>query len=293
MKKVKTLFLFLLVLATCGIHAQKIENTLAFNVNGRSRVYYLHIPKNIGKNAPLVFVLHGYGGTAKEMIEFSGMNNVADKNGFAVCYPQGNFGADNKNSWNAGYSNDNVDDVKFLTELAAFLQKKYVLSKQNTFCTGMSNGADMCYVLACKRPDVFAAVAPVAGCMMENTFDNCNPATTIPVFEIHGTDDEITLWMGDANYSEKYGAYLGTRKIVDFWLKHNDCNQSEMEVLPDTNKDDKSYVVAEKYTGNSIRNQVWLYTLVGGKHDWPGSWGNMDITAAEEIWSFFQQFINN
>lgn len=293
MKRIGVLVLSLLVISTINVFAQKIENTLTFDVDGRQRVYYLHFPENLSENAPLVFVLHGYGGSAKGMIEFSGMNKVADKNGFAICYPQGNYGIDKKNSWNAGYSNDDVDDVKFLSELASFLQKKYNLSQQNTFCTGMSNGADMCYVLACSSPNVFAAVAPVAGCMIETTYNNCKPAQTIPVFETHGTDDEITLWMGDANYSEKYGAYFGTRKVIDLWIKHNNCTQLEMEVLPNKNNDDKSYVVAEKYTGNTIRNQVWLYTLVGGKHDWPGSWGNMDIVAADEIWFFFQQFINN
>lgn len=291
MKRDKSLFLFLLILISFTIRAQKVEPKLTFTIDGRSRVYYLHIPENIEEKVPLVFVLHGYGGTAKELIEFSGMNKVADKNGFAVCYPQGNCGEDGKNSWNAGYSNDNVDDVKFITELAVFLQKKYSLSKQNTFCTGMSNGADMCYVLACRRPDVFSAVAPVAGCMMESTFENCNPSKAIPVFEIHGTDDDITLWMGDADYSEKYGAYLGTQKIIEFWVNHNNCTLSKKEFLPDNNKIDKSFVIAEKYSGNTIRNQVWLYTLIGGKHDWPGSWGNMDIIAAEEIWEFFQQFI--
>ena len=157
----------------------------------------------------------------------------------------------------------------------------------------MSNGADMCYVLACNAPDVFAAVAPVAGCMMESTFNSCKPSEFIPVFETHGTDDDITFWMGDADYSEKYGAYFGTRKVIEFWIEKNKCKYSLKEVLPDKTKEDKSYVVAEKYTGATRENQVWLYTLVGGKHDWPGSWGNMDIVIAEEIWAFFQQFVIN
>ena len=36
--------------------------------------------------------------------------------------------------------------------------------------------------------------------------------------------------------------------------------------------------------------EVWLYEVVGGGHDWPGSNGNMDINASEEIWSFFSQY---
>ena len=37
-------------------------------------------------------------------------------------------------------------------------------------------------------------------------------------------------------------------------------------------------------------NEVWLYEVVNGGHDWPGSWGNMDIESSVEIWEFFSQY---
>lgn len=262
-----------------------------FEIDGRKRLYYLHIPDKLPQNAPLVFTLHGYGGTAKSMMEYAKMNGVADQNGFAVCYPQGYLGGDNKNSWNARYSNDEVDDVKFLSELAKYLQKEYQLNSKNTFATGMSNGADMSYMLACHAPDIFAAVAPVAGCMMQSTFEACTSLKTIPILEIHGDKDGITLWDGDANYSEKYGAYLGTRRIIDFWVEKNKTIQTTIDTLFDFNQSDGSYVVTEKHLGGAQNNQVWLYKLVGGKHDWPGTWGNKDIQTAEVVWDFFKQFI--
>lgn len=262
-----------------------------FKIDGRGRVYYLYIPDNLKDDAPLVFVLHGYGNSARGIIEFSKMNPFADTYGFAVCYPQGVLGDDNKNSWNAGYSNPGVDDVKFLSSLATNLQKEYNLSSKNTFATGMSNGADMCYVLACQCPDVFSAIAPVAGCMMESTFNTCNPSKPIPIFEIHGTDDDITLWNGDAAYSDIYGGYMGVRKTFKFWIKQNDCKLIKRDILPDHSKDDNSFVISESYYGGVEKNEVWLYTIIGGKHDWPGSWGNMDIVATEEIWYFFTRFI--
>ena len=37
--------------------------------------------------------------------------------------------------------------------------------------------------------------------------------------------------------------------------------------------------------------EVWLYEIVGGGHDWPGSWGgNMDVNISAEIWKFFNQY---
>ena len=296
-------FLLLPIFACVGLkesntnssQAKIIANSIAkeriFEIDGRKRVYYLHLPENLAQNAPLVFTLHGYGGTAKSMMDYSQMEEVANKNGFVVCYPQGYLGMDGKNSWNARYSNDAIDDVKFLTELAKYLQKEFQLSTQNTFSTGMSNGADMSYMLACHAPDVFAAVAPVAGCMMQTTFDTCTSVKTVPILEIHGDKDDITLWDGDANYSEKYGAYLGTRSIINFWVNKNKTTQTSIDTLFDFDKTDDSYIVAEKHFGGTQNNQVWLYKLVGGKHDWPGTWGNKDIHTGEVVWSFFEQFL--
>lgn len=267
------------------------QETFATTIDGHERTYTVYIPIDIPENAPLVFVLHGYGGDAKSMMEYATMNPLADQHKFAVCYPQGNFGLDEKNSWNAGYSNDDIDDVKFLSTLAKALQRKYSLSLQNTFCTGMSNGADMSYVLACEAPHIFRAIASVAGCMMESTYRRCMNSIPVPIFEIHGTDDEITLWNGDPYYSEKYGAYLGTENIVKFWADHNVCREITQDTLVNKNTADGSYVTTTKYTSVIHNREVWLYTLVNGKHDWPGSWGNMDFIASEAIWSFFSKHL--
>ncbi len=283
--------LLLLLFFSSGMPFQASAQERSFEANGLTRSYFLHLPDNLPKDAPLVFTLHGYGGTAPGIMEFSGMNAVADQYGFAVCYPQANMGEDGKPSWNAGYSNPGVDDVSFLASLAQYLQKKYQLSSVNTFCTGMSNGADMSYVLACQKPAVFSAIAPVAGCMMQSTFAHCAGEPPVPVFEIHGTKDDITLWEGDANYSDKYGGYLGTVEIIDFWVEKNECNKLIIDTLTNTNLSDSSFVVSKKYTEGKANHEVWLYQLVGGKHDWPGSWGNMDFVASEEIWAFFSRFV--
>ena len=33
-----------------------------------------------------------------------------------------------------------------------------------------------------------------------------------------------------------------------------------------------------------------MYRVNGGGHDWFGTWGNMDITSAVEMWNFWSQF---
>jgi len=267
-----------------------------FNMSGHSREYYLHIPQDLSSDAPLVFVLHGYSGSAASIRSYSGMNRTADENGFAVCYPQGTKDQWDNSFWNVGYEfhqSLDVDDVGFITELARYLQSEYNLSPQKTFCTGMSNGGDMSYLLACQASDVFSAIAPVAGCMMEWIYSSCQPSSPIPVFEIHGTDDGITYWSGDMSNNQRYGAYLGVTEAIQFWVERNNCTQSTIDTLPNINLSDGSFVVRERYTEGVNNNQVWLYKVINGGHDWPGSSGNMDISATEEIWNFFNLALNN
>jgi polyhydroxybutyrate depolymerase len=61
------------------------------------------------------------------------------------------------------------------------------------------------------------------------------------------------------------------------------------ENFPNTSTNDGSTVSSEKYGAENSCTEVWLYTVQGGGHDWPGAYGNMDIEASREAWLFFQQ----
>ena len=154
----------------------------------------------------------------------------------------------------------------------------------------MSNGADMSYRLACEASSVFKAVASVAGCMFEWAINSCSPDNPIPVFEIHGTNDNITLWEGDAYYY--YGAYVGVETTFEFWSQLNVTTESIIDTLPNLDTQDGSYVISHKNINGINNNEVWLYEVVNGGHHWPGAYGNMDISASDEIWYFFNNIIS-
>ena len=194
-----------------------------FSYDGLSREYYLYLPDSIEVDSPLLFVFHGYSGSASGIMNYSGLNQIADDNGFAVCYPQGLIDEWDYAFWNVGYDwhvDETVDDVGFSTSLAQYLQIEFNLSDQNTFSTGMSNGGDMSYLLACQASDVFKAVAPVAGCMMTWLYNSCAPVNPIPVFEIHGTDDDVTWWDGaDEINNDGYGPWESVDTTFNFWTQ--------------------------------------------------------------------------
>ena len=277
-----------------------------FLSGGLEREYMLYIPQSAEKNSPLVFMLHGLGSTHTIIMNYSQMNQVADKHGFVVCYPQGIRGAENTRHtkkgtpfWNVGYEthkNETVDDVSFIKSLAIYLQQEYNLDPEKTFCAGMSNGGDMSYLLGCEAPYIFKAIAPITGCMMGWIYDSCNKNDPVPVFQVHGTADKTTYYDGDVDNRDKWGVYMGVETTINFWVDRNECKEVNIDTLPDIDRNDGSIVITEKYTGGRNNNEVWFYKVINGDHEWPPGWpvksGNGDLNTSEEIWKFFQHFIN-
>ncbi|MGK0390636.1 MAG: polyhydroxybutyrate depolymerase [Maribacter sp.] len=261
-----------------------------------AREYIYYHPSTAPENCPLVFVCHGYTGTAQGIMDYSQFNDLADEFGFAVCYPQGIEDSFGNTFFNVGYdfqNNETVDDVSYLQNLTAHLQGNYSLSTNDIFCTGLSNGGDFAYMLACQASETFKAVAPVAGMILQDIMDDCNPTREVSIFEIHGTDDDVTYFEGDPNNVDEWGAYPSIPATIDFWKNLYALDDNNNEELPNTAPNDGSTVTSDKYTNEQSCTQVWLYTVNGGGHDWPGAWGNMDISASREVWNFFDQLCDS
>ena len=259
-------------------------------IDGIERRYMLYLPENLKPGAPLLFVLHGYGATCN-LVEDKGFGAAADKYGFAVCYPEGSKDGRGNHSWNVGYpfqESMTVDDISFLEKLAAKLQKEHNLSKKNTFCTGMSNGGEMCYLLAYSKQKTFRAVAPIAGLTMAWMPQQYKHTRSIPLFEIHGTQDRVSEWTGDMENKGGWGAYLPVPDAVQYWVKRNNCTSETIEELP-LRYPDSHKVIVHKYSDPKKGNDVWLYEVVNGVH----SWFNEDMNTAEEIWKFFSKYLED
>ena len=255
-----------------------IPQAHTFSHGGLLREYYIYEPSTAQESPPLVFLLHGFTGSALGISSYSGMNALADEHGFVVCYPQGTSDQNGDNFWNVGYNfhdDISVDDVSFIVSLAGYLQSEYGYDASNTFVSGMSNGAEMSYKLACEADGLFNAIAPVAGTMFGVSWGSCSPGP-VPVLEIHGTNDNVTLWDGD--YNDTYwGPYPGTEEVIGFWAENNDCTSNEDIFLNGMG------TIKHRYFDCAGNAEVWLYEVVGGGHDWPGY-------SSQEIWDFFSGY---
>ena len=260
------------------------------------REYIYYHPQNAEENCPLVFVCHGYSGTAEEIMNYSEFNLLADQYGFAVCYPQGIQDANGSTFFNVGYdfqNNETVDDVSFLEELTSDFVAMNSIDSNKVFCTGMSNGGDLCYLLACEASETFAAVAPVSGMILQDIMNDCSPTNSVSILEIHGTQDNITYFEGDPQNQDGWGAYPSIPATVNFFTELYGLELLSSGLFPNLYPNDGSDVSYDKYGLENSCAEVWLYTVNQGGHDWPGSFGNMDINASLQAWLFFDQLCSS
>ncbi len=258
-------------------HKRETE-TIKFMHNGIEREYIVHLPGNI-KDAPLVFVLHGYGGNIRYTKQYLGFDEVADKNGFAVCYPQGLSGKEKSDPyWNANMEEGN-DDIGFLSSLVVELVATYGLDEERVYVSGYSNGGFMSYTLALNAPEIFKKAAVVSGLISELDWENRQSAQPISILHIHGAKDEVIEIENSRHYN------MSVEEIVTFFANLNgNTNYSEEKI--------GHFATLMKYTGvqdsGKTDYETWYYRIENAGHEWPKKQGS-DIEAAEAIWAFFDR----
>ncbi len=56
--------------------------------------------------------------------------------------------------------------MAYLEDLIDLFTTDGSVDPDEVFCTGMSNGGDFCYLLACEASESFLGVAPISGMIM-------------------------------------------------------------------------------------------------------------------------------
>lgn len=272
------------------------------------RTALVYAPENLPDAAALVIVMHGYGSSAERIMAYTGFNELARQHGYIVAYPQGTLDKQENAFFQVGYefhAESQVNDVAFIRDLVAHLVARYPIDVRQVFASGMSNGGDMSYLLGCKAADMFRAVAPVAGTMMVSTDQNCRPSQALSVLAISGTADNITLYSGDLANVDGWGAYLGVEEVIDGWAAREGLERARHERKRYRYNDPIDIVT---YASANSAQQVVLYRVQGGGHDWPGarfSWWDLrrvvsritmgfgkhsEFDATAEIVDFFNGF---
>jgi polyhydroxybutyrate depolymerase len=256
---------------------------------GLTRTYILHIPPGYDgtKALPLVFVLHGRGGTGKSMIG-TGMSARADQANFIVVYPDG---TGDPSGWNSGLNEDSritADDVGFFKALIDKFGKELGVDPARVYAAGFSGGAIMTYRLGAELTDQFAAIAVVEGAMANKQPDGSwltipNPSGPMAVIIFHGQKDtHIPYNGGQGNGAGKLFAAPVT-DAVNSWVKDDGCTDT-----PTTTTVGGGNVTRQDYVGCIAGSEVAFYAIANGEHAWPTPQHN-GISATNLIWEFFSK----
>jgi polyhydroxybutyrate depolymerase len=269
------------------------------------RTYIVHIGRSyVPENpVPLIFVLHGGGGSGNSMPGYTGFNAIADRENFILVYPDGI-----ENHWNDGRESnlyttfvENTDDVGFISALIDRLLLDLNIDTERIYATGISNGGMMAHRLGCELSDRIAAIAPVAASIPANMGDIWNPSGRISVLVINGTDDPLVPWEGGDIIigDEKIGTALSVDETMEFWSEKNGCTAEPIITqLSERVADDGTSVQIEAYLECADGADVVLYRVINGGHTWPGSSPyapesvigktSCEFDASEIIWQFFE-----
>jgi poly(3-hydroxybutyrate) depolymerase len=251
--------------AGCGKAPTLTSGTKTIQSGGQNRSYILRIPDGYDRNKPykLIFGFHWLNGTAANVQQngFYGQQKLSNNTAILIA-PQG---IDN------GWANTNGRDLTLVDNLLTLLQNDLCIDTSQIFATGWSYGGSMSYAVACARPNVFRAVAPLSGANLSG----CNPGTQpVAYLGIHGIHDSVlNITMG--------------RAIRDTFVRNNGCAATN----------------PQEPTRGSLRHIVTNYT--GCKAGYPVTWiafdgdhtpepvdGSTGTSAANtwtwgEIWKFF------
>jgi polyhydroxybutyrate depolymerase len=256
------------------------KSNQSLTAGGLARTFVHYAPATLRPNepAPVVIVAHGWLQSGQAMYDLAGYQEVADREGFVLLYPDGEPAS--VGPWNVGEGacpstllvlpTATGDDQAFLDAMLDFAEADQCIDRRHVFVTGFSMGGYFTNETGCLRPDV-AAIGPHSG--GSHDLSAC-PVVHRPVIVFHGQSDGlIPVACG--------------MEARDRWVMHNGC-RSEVERVEVMGGH------CEYSTGCPTDGQVALCLFEGMDHGWAGghgAYGFPEYESASELgWAFFKKY---
>lgn len=264
-------------------------------VGGRWRTFMTHLPTGYipSKTYPLVLAFHGGSPLGYQSIQFqSRLTSKADAEGFVLVYPEGTRIAGAR-TYNAGAccapaTTANINDVEFVDELLNAVFKTRSIDTTRVYATGFSNGALLCYRLANELPERFAAIAPVAGCLVIYPW---SPKKSVPIISFHSYQDQNVKYNGGVTTGTTGTYFPPQDSMLGVIASVYGCARRKDTLLHQQSKYDHFI-----YRDCSCGVVIEQYVSYDGEHSWPGGQSTGTTTVSNQfdatklMWDFFKKY---
>ncbi|MDB4316489.1 T9SS type A sorting domain-containing protein [Cyclobacteriaceae bacterium] len=292
--KTKLLLAVFTIIAFSVISNAQTQTTETLTFDSEDREYIIYTPASYDGSVayPLLFAFHGGGGYAADFIQIADFRSIADTANFILVYPQalGDPTDDIPGSPNWIRKNQPAfDDLTFVDALLDTIITGYNVNTTRVYATGYSLGGEFTFELGCRLNNRIAAIGVVARTMGVSAYNNCTPTHSTGVMTVLGTADYNSLYDGVIYQGIEY--YKSAADMHHYWATQNNCDTNPVTTnVANTNTTDGSTVERSTWSTENGCTYVEELKVIDGGHDWPGSFGNMDIDASAEIWQFVSHY---
>ena len=247
------------------------------------RGFVVYVPKGYIQTdpSPLLVVLHGGGGSAKEMFAAHPLEEHADASGYVIAAAQGTPRPGGGNDWNTSAAFDTgVDDVGYLERLILGLSAALTIDPQRRYVAGFSGGATMTVRFATEKSELLAAIGTFAGKVGRSA--SSSPPFIFPPVPTTPISVQMTYGTLDDNYTGgvKEGIlFTSAKEGIAWWTQSLRCDCTATTHV-------KNKVTFDSYVGCRSGTVVRMITVDGMTHMWPNKEDGLDGTKL--LLDFFQ-----